>query len=68
MSNLEWDVKTYVALNGATHDAAVAAWGLKREYESARPITMIRYMGARDNRPIRSLPRIIPTVCRWRPI
>ena len=24
---LEWDVKMYLALNGAVHDAAVAAWG-----------------------------------------
>jgi hypothetical protein len=44
---LEWDVKLYFALNGAVHDAAVAAWGVKRKYESARPISMIRYMGGR---------------------
>jgi hypothetical protein len=42
---LEWDVKTYFALNGAVHDAAIAAWGLKGNYDSARPISMIRYMG-----------------------
>jgi len=42
---LEWDVKLYFALNGAVHDAAIAAWGAKRAYESARPISMIRYMG-----------------------
>ena len=42
---LEWDVKTYLALNGAVHDAAIAAWGLKNYYDSARPISMIRYMG-----------------------
>ena len=42
---LEWDVKTYFALNGATHDAAIAAWGLKRNYDSVRPISMIRYLG-----------------------
>ncbi len=42
---LEWDVKTYFALNGATHDAAIAAWGLKARYDSVRPISMIRYMG-----------------------
>jgi len=42
---LEWDVKMYLALNGAVHDAAITAWGLKRAYESVRPITMIRYMG-----------------------
>jgi hypothetical protein len=42
---LEWDVKTYLALNGAVHDAAVAAWGLKGFYDSARPISMVRYLG-----------------------
>ena len=42
---LEWDVKLYLALNGAVHDAAVAAWGLKGYYDSVRPISMIRYMG-----------------------
>lgn len=44
---LEWDVKTYFALNGALHDAAIAAWGLKGFYDSARPISMIRYMGGK---------------------
>ncbi|HUG48368.1 MAG TPA: vanadium-dependent haloperoxidase [Candidatus Limnocylindria bacterium] len=46
LDRLEWDVKLYFALNGATHDAAIAAWGLKGHYDSARPISMIRYMGA----------------------
>ena len=44
---LEWDVKTYLALNGAVHDAAIAAWGLKSYYDSVRPISMIRYMGGK---------------------
>jgi hypothetical protein len=44
---LEWDVKLYFALNGAVHDAAIAAWGLKGYYDSARPISMIRYMGGK---------------------
>jgi hypothetical protein len=42
---LEWDVKLYLALNAAVHDAAVACWGTKRFFDSARPISMIRYMG-----------------------
>jgi hypothetical protein len=42
---LQWDVKTYFALNGAVHDAAIAAWGVKAYYDSVRPISMIRYMG-----------------------
>jgi hypothetical protein len=46
VDRLEWDVKLYFGLNGALHDAAVAAWGLKGLYDSARPISMIRYLGA----------------------
>jgi hypothetical protein len=45
VGRLEWDVKLYFALNGAVHDAAVVAWGAKGYYDSARPISMIRYMG-----------------------
>ena len=45
VDRLEWDVKLYFALNGAVHDAAIAAWGLKGTYDSVRPISMIRYMG-----------------------
>ena len=47
INDLEWDVKIYFALAGATHDAACAAWSLKRYYNSPRPITMIRYMGTK---------------------
>ena len=47
VGRLEWDVKLYLALNGATHDAAVAAWGVKGYYDTARPICMIRYLGGR---------------------
>ena len=42
---LEWDVKLYLALNGAVHDAAIAAWGCKGHYDYVRPISMIRWMG-----------------------
>jgi hypothetical protein len=45
LDRLEWDVKVYLALNGAVHDAAIAAWGLKGRYDGVRPISMIRYMG-----------------------
>jgi hypothetical protein len=45
LDRLQWDVKLYLALNGAVHDAAIAAWGLKGHYDSVRPISMIRYMG-----------------------
>jgi hypothetical protein len=41
---LRWDVRLYFGLNGALHDAAIAAWGAKRVYQTARPISMIRYL------------------------
>jgi len=47
VDRLEWDVKLYLALNGAVHDAAVATWGVKGFYDSSRPISQIRYMGGR---------------------
>lgn len=43
VGRLEWDVKLYFALNGAVHDAAITAWGIKRAYLTARPITLIRF-------------------------
>jgi len=44
LDRLEWDVKLYFALNAAVHDAAVNCWGLKRIYDSVRPISAIRTM------------------------
>lgn len=41
---LEWDVKLYLALNASLHDAACAAWSLKRHYLGGRPITAVRYL------------------------
>jgi hypothetical protein len=45
VNDLEWDVKTYFALNAAVHDAACAAWSNKRYYDGGRPIEYIRFMG-----------------------
>jgi hypothetical protein len=56
VGRLEWDVKLYLALNGAVHDAAVAAWGLKGQYDSARPISMIRYLASRGQSSDPALP------------
>jgi hypothetical protein len=47
LDRLEWDVKMYVALNAAVHDAACAAWSLKRHYDGWRPLSAIRYMAQR---------------------
>lgn len=62
VDRLEWDVKLYFALNGAVHDAAVAAWGAKRYYDSARPISMIRYLGGRGELPL--VPGLVERVTR----
>lgn len=43
---LTYDVVAYLALGGALHDSAIAAWSVKRAYDYARPITAIRYMAA----------------------
>jgi hypothetical protein len=57
---LEWDVKMYFALNGALHDAAIAAWGVKRVYDTARPISMIRYLSEKGQSSDPSLPDYDP--------
>ena len=44
LSDLEWDVKAYLSLGGALHDAAIAAWGIKGWYDGVRPVTALRYM------------------------
>lgn len=41
---LEWDVKAYLVMAGAMHDAAIAAWGIKGWYDYIRPISAIRLM------------------------
>jgi len=60
LDRLEWDVKLYFALNGAVHDAAIAAWGLKGAYDSARPISLIRYMGGKGQASDPALPSYDP--------
>jgi len=44
LSDLEWDVKSYLALGAAMQDCAIAAWGAKGWYDSSRPVTAIRGM------------------------
>jgi photosystem II stability/assembly factor-like uncharacterized protein len=46
LDDLAWDVHVYLALNGAVHDAAIAAWDIKRRYLASRPITLVRWMGS----------------------
>ena len=45
VDRLEWDIKLYFTLNAALHDAACAAWAVKRYYNGWRPISAIRHCG-----------------------
>lgn len=44
LSDLEYDVKSYLALGGTVHDVAVSAWGVKGWYDYVRPISALRAM------------------------
>ena len=44
LSDLEWEVKSYLALGGTMHDAAVSAWSIKGKYDYVRPVSAIRYL------------------------
>jgi hypothetical protein len=56
LDQLEWDVKAYLALNSAMNDAAVAAFGAKAYFETARPMTIIRWMGSKGQSSDPALP------------
>ena len=45
LTRLEWDLRLYLAINGAVHDAAIVSWGLKRTTLGPRPLSLVRYMG-----------------------
>ena len=44
IDDLEWDVKSYMLMGGAMHDAAITAWGIKGWYDYLRPVSAIRAM------------------------
>ncbi|UXP32928.1 T9SS type A sorting domain-containing protein [Reichenbachiella agarivorans] len=60
MDALEWNVKSYMALGGAMHDAAIAAWGIKGYYDYIRPVSAIRSMAERGQSSDSSLPNYHP--------
>lgn len=57
---LEFTVKAYLALGGAMHDAAVATWSVKGYYDTARPVSAIRYMAERGQSSDPTLPNYHP--------
>ena len=50
LSPLAFDVRAYLELGGALHDAAVAAWSVKGAYDYVRPVSAIRYLAERGQR------------------
>ena len=60
LNNLEWDVKTYITLGGALHDAAVTCWGIKGYYDSPRPVSAIRKMARYGQCTSNTLPSFHP--------
>lgn len=45
LTSLEYDLRAYLTLGGAMHDAAMASWSVKGYYDYIRPVSAIRYMG-----------------------
>jgi hypothetical protein len=56
VSLLAWDTGLGLAVAGATHDAAIAAWELKRDSLGPRPISLVRFMGQKGQRSDPALP------------
>lgn len=60
LDELEWEVKAYLTLGGAMHDAAISAWGIKGYYDYIRPVSAIRYMGRKGQSSDPNLPSFDP--------
>lgn len=60
LSDLQWDVMSYLALGGAMHDAAISAWGVKGFYDYIRPVSAIRYMADQGQCSDETLPSYDP--------
>jgi hypothetical protein len=60
VDRLAWDVAIGLAVTGATHDAAIAAWELKRVSQGPRPISLVRYFAGKGQRSDPTLPSYNP--------
>lgn len=60
VDRLAWDVGIYLVVNGATHDAAITAWELKRDSLGPRPVSIIRWMADKGQRTDPTLPSYDP--------
>jgi hypothetical protein len=57
---LEYDARAYLALGGAMHDAAIAAWSIKGYYDYLRPVSAVRFMADRGQSSNEALPSYHP--------
>lgn len=57
---LEYDVRAYLAIGGAMHDAAIAAWSIKGYYDYLRPVSAVRYMADKGQSSFTYLPNYHP--------
>jgi hypothetical protein len=57
ISDLDWDVKSYLTLAGGMHDAAICAWSAKGWYDYPRPVSIIRWMAEMGQSTDPGLPR-----------
>ena len=60
VGDLEWCVKAYLAMGGAMHDSAIAAWGVKGWYDYLRPVSAVRYLADLGQRSDPMLPSYHP--------
>ncbi|MGB1384634.1 MAG: hypothetical protein ACPG66_07910 [Flavobacteriales bacterium] len=60
IEDLEFDVKSYLALGGAMHDCAISSWSVKGYYDYSRPVSAIRYMAEHGQSSDPSLPNYHP--------
>jgi hypothetical protein len=60
LNHYEYMVKTYLALGGALHDAAITCWSHKGYYDYARPVTGVRWMADRGQSTDPNLPNYHP--------
>jgi hypothetical protein len=60
LSALDWDVRSYFAMGGALHDAAICAWGIKGYYDGSRPVSVIRKLADNGQSSDSNLPNYHP--------
>lgn len=67
VGDLEWCVKSYLAMGGAMHDCAIAAWGVKGWYDYLRPVSAIRYLADLGQSTDDTLPNYHPDGIQLKP-